>query len=384
MATKSVLACVALLVIAGATPAAAAPLGGGHPPSYRVTLLPPLPDDDSVYFNAVNDEGIAVGSSRTSFTLPDHPVRWDRDGRVHALPTLGGEQSLPLGIDNRGAVVGWSQTPDGTSHPVRWDRGVLRELPVLPGDGTGSAWAITDAGVVYGQSGETLVRWTGDDAPVAVPVPAGCAVRQFNVTSRGLPYGTCAFPDGTTRVVRWSRDGTPRVLTTLGGVDVYADANERGVIVGSSGTPGVPVRWNLDGTLTRLAPVGDSPTGTASAISENGYVAGTVGSADPRFQSPVRWDPDGTAHRLDVPADRLEGFTAAVDEHGVVFGTKHGVWTTSEAVVWDRDGHLAELPNPDPEWLTSSTVEGMTRSGLVLGQFSHSFDGPAAIWRPIR
>jgi probable HAF family extracellular repeat protein len=45
------------------------------------------------------------------------------DGRLVRLDVPGAMYTQPLGINNRGQVVGEYQTPDGRSHGFRWDRG---------------------------------------------------------------------------------------------------------------------------------------------------------------------------------------------------------------------------------------------------------------------
>jgi len=56
------------------------------------------------------------------------------------LGTLGGNNSFPLGINDRGQVVGWSETADidpnsgfPTFHAFLWNRGVMHDLGTLGG-----------------------------------------------------------------------------------------------------------------------------------------------------------------------------------------------------------------------------------------------------------
>ncbi|PPK66415.1 hypothetical protein CLV40_110119 [Actinokineospora auranticolor] len=66
-------------------------------------------------------------------------------------------------------------------------------------------------------------------------------------------HGGCALAAEASRATRWSRDGTPVLLPTLGG-DIVRAATERGVLVGASGAGAkILVRWNRDDTLTRLS-----------------------------------------------------------------------------------------------------------------------------------
>jgi probable HAF family extracellular repeat protein len=90
-----------------------------------------------------------------------------QNGRMRALPTLGGTHGFATGINNRGQVVGWAQTPvrdptcNGTTaklqfRAVLWEphRNRKTELKPYRGDSTSAATAINERGQVVGISGE--------------------------------------------------------------------------------------------------------------------------------------------------------------------------------------------------------------------------------------
>ena len=98
-------------------------------------LSPLVSKGDTVaYAFTINDHGQAVGNSgRCSTTgLPPssvgsstaaHAVLWESDGSVHDLGSLGGALNGASSINNRGEVVGVSQSPqDGTVHAFLWTR----------------------------------------------------------------------------------------------------------------------------------------------------------------------------------------------------------------------------------------------------------------------
>ncbi len=64
------------------------------------------------------------------------------------LGTLGGDTSSASAINDRGEIVGWSQTPDGMLHAFCYWNGLLRSLNSNPCTAT----AINDAGQIVGSS----------------------------------------------------------------------------------------------------------------------------------------------------------------------------------------------------------------------------------------
>jgi probable HAF family extracellular repeat protein len=62
-----------------------------------------------------------VGATETGGPA-DHAFLW-RDGTMLDLGTLGGEFSEAMEVNNRGVVVGNSETASGTLRPFVWYRG---------------------------------------------------------------------------------------------------------------------------------------------------------------------------------------------------------------------------------------------------------------------
>ena len=74
----------------------------------------------------INNRGESVGASELLTELPligdvpSHAVRWNIDGSIVDLGTLGGASSLAYDINDRGEAVGYSETADGATHAAFW------------------------------------------------------------------------------------------------------------------------------------------------------------------------------------------------------------------------------------------------------------------------
>jgi probable HAF family extracellular repeat protein len=216
-------------------------------------------------YGGINDRGEAVGLAETSVPDPDgedmcgfgtkltcRPFLW-RDGHIMALPTLGGNNGQASAINNRGQIVGISETtvqdsgcpPSKPGHivsPVLWERGGIRALPTVDGDPDGFVQGINDRGQAVGSS------------------------------------GTCT--NIATHAVLWKND-TAFQLPDLGhdGNDVYA-INDHGQIVGyvSDGTTVVAALWQdgADGGVTNLGILPGDSAAFATGINNRGQVVGST------------------------------------------------------------------------------------------------------------
>jgi probable HAF family extracellular repeat protein len=141
--------------------------------------------NSSVIWSVKNTRGIMAGISQTSMLQPKGEV-WSqpvffggpdavkyvclgfvwKQGHMTPLSTLGGDNGIATGANNRGLVVGWAENTcqDSTCvlpqvlqfRPVFWDtdnNNKIHELPMAFGDTSGAATAINDRNQVVGISG---------------------------------------------------------------------------------------------------------------------------------------------------------------------------------------------------------------------------------------
>lgn len=195
-----------------------------------------------------------------------------KNGVMTALPTLGGNNSGALGVNNRGQVVGAAETANQDPNcvppqvldieAVVWgpNPGQIEVLPLFPGDPDAVALAINNTGQVAGTSG-----------PCQGP-SSGLALRH---------------------AVLWQRD-TVTDLGSLGGVMFNAAnaINNAGQVVGQSDLPGDTATraffWQ-NGVMTDLGTLPGDSNSIAYDINDKEQVVGV--SCDVNFNCrPFLWE----------------------------------------------------------------------------------------------
>jgi probable HAF family extracellular repeat protein len=168
---------------------------------------------------------------------------------VFWLPSPDGNNGIAAEINNRGQIVGTSETPnpDPTCslfflqiQAVVWQGGHVQELPPFPGDPDGAANAINDNGQAVGGT--------------------GCAT-------------------GNLHAVLW-QNGMVTDLGNLGGAgaNVAFDINNRVQIVGQSNLPSNTIHhaflWTEDEGMQDLGTLHGLPTSLANGINNRGQIVG--------------------------------------------------------------------------------------------------------------
>jgi probable HAF family extracellular repeat protein len=299
--------------------------------------------NSSVAWPVKNTRGIIAGIAQTSKLQPLGEV-WSqaaffagpdavkyvclgfvwKQGRMAALPTLGGDNGFATGANNRGLVVGWAENTchDSTCvppqvlqfRPVFWDtenNNRVHEIPLGFGDTSGAATAINDRNQIVGISGicdQAIGRYT---AKHAVLWQNGKAIDLGNlgaewwntptaINQQGDVVGFAgdpAFPEGDIlHGFIWTKEHGMRPLGALPNrnpAHVQSQAygiNERRQVVGiSCDADGIDCRaflWDngvmrdlndlkqagYKGTLERAKDINDSGEITGRAIDVSGTV----------------------------------------------------------------------------------------------------------------
>ena len=222
-------------------------------------------DNSWTNYGGINDRGEAVGLAETSVPDPNgedmcgfgtkktcRGFLW-RHGHIMGLPTLGGNNGQASAINNRGQIVGISETtvpdpgcptskqPGTTVLPVMWEKGEVRALPTLPGEPDGFVQGLNNQGQAVGATGTCTsfaihaVLWENDQA-FQLPDLGQTGSDAYAINDHGQAVGYVVSADGTTFVASlWQNDGVKDLGILPGDSAAFATGiNNRGQVVGST------------------------------------------------------------------------------------------------------------------------------------------------------
>ena len=116
----------------------------------------------------VNSTGQVVGYATTAGGAK-HAVLWSPNGAIQDLGTLyGGNESVALAINDLGQVVGWTRRGLQTQPFIWTETAGMRAIM-----GSGVAFAINQAGVAAGQSGDRPFVWSASSGAALLPIIKG-------------------------------------------------------------------------------------------------------------------------------------------------------------------------------------------------------------------
>jgi probable HAF family extracellular repeat protein len=199
-----------------------------------------LPGGDFSVAYGVNDRGQVVGVSGVSASpsLPfGHAFLYD-GGRMADLGTLGGSWSAAFGVNNAGTAVGGAYTGDGDQHAFVYRDGHMSDINPV-GSNISVAKGINASGTVVGLGyfGSRVLGFVWSRSRVTVLGTLGGSSSQADaVNASGEVVGLANLPGGAPSHAFLYRNGEMHDLGSLGGVSEALAINDRGQVVGSSGT----------------------------------------------------------------------------------------------------------------------------------------------------
>jgi probable HAF family extracellular repeat protein len=246
------------------------------------------------FVNGVNDAGEVAGNSYLAGDATFHAFKWSKHGGMRDLGSLSGTGVSTVGfvepINNRGQVVGFSDTQAGPSQAFLWSPSEgLRNLGGLPGNESGFSIAhvINDAGMVAGHGdaaggGQRAFVWTRKSGMTDLGTLGGPITVAAGISDDGLVVGNARTAGLRNHIFVWSRSGGIRDVGTAGGVESFtsekpmsSNGNVAGFIRFADGTDHAAL-WTRAKGLVDLGTLG-GPVSFAAGVNNKAQV---VGAAD--------------------------------------------------------------------------------------------------------
>lgn len=251
------------------------------------------------------------------------------------LGTLGGAQTMPWAVNDKGQVVGQSQVADGTWHAFLWSGGAMTDL--APDAPQSLAFDINNRGEVTGyvqpQPGEPAdaVVWKDGTTTQVAHEGYGQAINERGqvsgtVTDLSVPADNPYLWTAGARV-----DLGPLPFPDAVSSSVFVDLTKDGTILGRGNLQDeteVTFTWSA-GTFTELGDATGPMIGLD--INDKGHVAGSARRADWSMEAAI-WR-TGALQRLGVVPGATSTRAVALNEKGLVAGVSDGPGG-SRAFVW--------------------------------------------------
>jgi probable HAF family extracellular repeat protein len=231
---------------------------------------------------AINDVG-DIAANALSQSGPDVPFLRRGDLTTVLPPLAPGDFATVNDVNNSAVAVGTNMgVGTGVIGAVVWRPGQAPEmLPPLPGAGFSGTRAVNDAGQVIGFSINSAVLW--DNGTVTdLGTLGGSFAGAADLNERGEVVGSSGTAAGPPHAFLW-RSGVMTDLGTLEGMiqSIASGINDAGLIVGTSIDASNGSRafvWE-DGVMTALEPLPGYRNSSAVSITNGGKILGL--SSDP-------------------------------------------------------------------------------------------------------
>jgi len=253
--------------------------------SYSLVDIGALPGGNTIA-TKINLAGQLVGDSGKMYGVQTHAFSFT-SGKLVDLGTLpGGEYSSASDVNNKGSVVGESNTATNI-HAFIWDsNNGMRDLGTLPGDSGSRAFGVNDSDQVVGYSSGALASvafiWTKNAGMTSLgTLPGGDASEASDINNAGSVVGDSSVKSGAKHAFVWTSGNGMQDLGTLPG-DTMSKANRisnSGIVIGSSGGANVShaFLWTSSGGMQNLGTLGGDSS--ALDLNNNGEVVGTSTAA---------------------------------------------------------------------------------------------------------
>jgi probable HAF family extracellular repeat protein len=324
-----------------------------------LTDLGALPSVNNSGPTWISDSGLVSGFSENGLIDPltgfpaFHAVLF-KNGRVHDLGTLGGNESVAYSVNDRGRAVGCAA--NATSDPF----GFCGILAGVPQQSRAFIWqdgAMKDLGTLGGL--DALAGLVNDRGQVA-----GWSLTDSTVNpTTGIP---------TQHPFLWE-NGKMRDLGTIGGTALFElnHLNNRGEVVGGMNTLGDqtvhPFLW--DGRKIRDLGTLGGTFGNAIWVNEEGDVVGLANTVGDQVAHGFFWRRSRMTDLGVVSGDQCSIAYVINSREQVVGGADDCQGNNQHAFVWEK-GSIADLNAliPDDSGVQLMAAVGLNDRGEIVAQ----------------
>ena len=284
----------------------------------------------SSWSRAVNNRGEVVGASETA-NGELHAFLWSPQRGMIDLGTLGGTYSQAFFINDKGQVAGQSSSADGgTEHSFFWSRdtGIVDcgTLADISASGSVSVQGLNNRGEVIGQNTDVGIhgvgtshgyKWTLTTGMVAL----GSLKAARALSNSGEVAGYISLPQNDRHAALWTRGAVIDIQTLPAlGSDPRA-MNNQGQVVGGFGFSlfeGHAFSWRESTGMIDIGRVGENSG--AIAVNNSGQVLGVLRTATGDAH-PFIWSEQ--TGLTDIGTLGVYSTTAyAINEHGQITGDR--------------------------------------------------------------
>ena len=157
----------------------------------KMTDLGTLPGKKTSMAGSINERGQFVGDSSSTIEDIDSRCFLWQNGKMSDLGTLGGKTCTTAMINDRGQIIGWSDTKANGKHAFLWQNGTMTDLGTF--GGVDSIGPINERGQILGttvvwQNGRlTALRGLGRDTE-AVAINEHNQIIGYSTTKTGKQH----------------------------------------------------------------------------------------------------------------------------------------------------------------------------------------------------
>jgi probable HAF family extracellular repeat protein len=348
-----------------------------------ITWLGTLPNGARSYAQGVSADG-AVVAGYDEAVIDDEGVggelralRWTRTGGTTPLATRGANsQSLAVSADGR-VIVGWTEHPNGW-RAAKWEAdGSLTLLGTLGGAQSAAHGVSADGAIVVGWADDATnrpaaVRWQADGTVDDLGVPTGFTVSwATGASADGSTLAANAYADRFRwQAFRWNAGGWASLQQPAGyaNSEAHALSADGAVIVGRAFNgfgveDSVAVYWTPDGAVVSLGALGGAWS-AAYGVSANGAIIVGAAEDSARRLRAFRWSAGVGMEDLNrVYARLLTDGSFLEAAHGISLDGRYIVGVGYNAATNRAEGFLLDtVPEPASLLALSVGLVGLLRA----------------------